>query len=178
MRGSLEAGRPAFGGMAVTAPCFRPSLRVSVPREAPTDFERLESRVGQTPRGTEVADGRFTEGLASLVGNLEARPCRMHGDGPTQLGQQEGGRSIQGDPIRRAVWRLPRPLGRCVADSQGSGWLAETASGDAVSAACVAGVEEVPLSGVAASPEFTSGSVWGTARVFGVDGGTVDLSEN
>lgn len=171
----MEPGRSAFGAMAATAQCYRHLLNASIPREVPTHLERLKSRVGQTLRGAELAAGRFTEGLASLVGNLEARPCRMHGDGPTQLGQQEGGRSIQGDPIRRAVWRPPRPLGRGVADSQGSGWLAETASGDAVSAACV---EEVPLSGVAASPEFTSGSVSGTARVFGVDGGTVDLSEN
>lgn len=107
-RGSLEAGSPCrrrHGRGGAVRPAV--AMGFDSPR-APTHFGRLESRVGQAPGGAEVAGGRFTWGLVSLAGDLGARPCRRHGGRPMQVGQREGGRSIQGVPIRRADWRPPR----------------------------------------------------------------------
>lgn len=164
--------------MAVAPQRVRLSLRVSIPhgpqltsggwnpglgrlREAPR-LRASDSR-GAWFRWRAVSEQDHAEGTA-------AGPCRLDSG---RVGDRSKESRYEGSiSVRRG------PLATGVAESQGSGWLAETASGDAVSVACVAGVEEAALSGVAASPEFASGSVWGTATVFGVDGGTVDLSED
>ena len=101
-RGSPEAGSPC-GRCHGRGGAVRPAVAKGFdsPR-APTHFGRLESRVGQAPGGTEVAGGRSTRGLVSLAGDPGGRPCRRHGGRPMQVGQREGGRSIQGVPIRRA----------------------------------------------------------------------------
>lgn len=171
-------GARADGAMAVAAQCVRQSLWASIShgpqltsggwnpglgklREAPR-LREADSR-GAWFRWRAISEQHHAEGTA-------AGPCRLDSG---RVGDRSKESRYEGPiSVRRG------PLATGVAEIQGSGWLAETASGDGVSAACVAGVEEAALSGVAASPEFASGSVWGTATVFGVDGGTVDLSEN
>ena len=177
-RGSPEAGSPCrrcHGRGGAVRPAV--AMGFDSPR-APTHCGRLESKVGQAPRGAEVADGRSTRAWFRWRAISEQGHAQGTAAGPCRLASgRVGDRSKESrydGPISVRRGRLATGI----AEIQGSGWLAETASGDGVSAACVAGVEEAALSGVAASPEFASGSVWGTATVFGVDGGTVDLSEN